>query len=903
MRGFMRRSQITKVILIVILLALLASLVKIADFVIEYNWWREVGQVDTWVRMLAYQYAPAAIGAVVAFAVLGAAHARGLQFVGLRLRDYRLYSRLVPVGLALVAILSAASIDYWAVMRFIGARQISAAADAWKDPVFSHPLPFYLFDLPFYSELLDFAFVLWILSAAVFWATARGWQLYERFRRPWSRDAIETLNLDLTTLLLPGATRSSFVRVTGIILLLIFAAWVLLGNYEILLNSHAFMTGADYVDENLVLPLRWVLIVLTLAAIPMVWKGWYLRALGLVVVGYALVFVLPGIIRVYYVRPNEISIERPYIERHVEATSTAFGLNRRATTKVFPVSSRETVDASQNGTLLDNIRLWDWRAYTDTITQIQALRPYYTFSDSDVDRYIIDGRIKQVLLSPREIDVRQLPAEARQSWVNPNLVYTHGFGVVVSEVNKTTPDGLPVLLIENAPPEIKSPGFRLTEPEIYYGESTHDPVFVNTSQQEFDYPSGGENKYSRYHGDGGFPIDSLPVRAAAALSLGDSNILFTGYFTPQSRMMIRRNVRDRLAYLASFLQWDNDPYLVITDDGRLVWMVDGYTSSQYHPYSAPLTIAGLPDGVNYIRNAVKVTIDAYNGKVALYVFDPDDPIIQVYEHLFPKLFHPSSEMPADLRRHARYPEVLFRAQSEVYRTFHMRDPQVFYNKEDVWDIASNLYGQSGKPEPMTPTYVVATLPGEQAPEFLLMLPFTPRGKDNLIGWMAARCDGDRLNELLYFQLSKQQLVYGPMQIESRIDQDQNISKDLTLWNQEGSRVRRGNLIALPFDQSFLYVEPIYIQATEARMPQLKKVVLAMGNRLIYRDTFEETLSDLTSGVRPAQPATASFVAPASSPAASDSRLPAIADRLRQLHAQTEKLLQEIDAIEKQATQK
>lgn len=699
--------------------------------------------------------------------------------------------------------------------------------------------------------------------------------------------------------MLPGATRSGFARVIGVVLLLGFAAWIFLGNFELLLNSHAFMTGADYVDEKVVLPLRWLLIGAAALGIPLVWSRRYKAALLVLASVFALTLVVPGIVRAAYVRPNEISIERPYIERHIQATSAAFGLDRRATARPFPVSGKETLDAVQHATLLENIRLWDWRAYSDTVSQIQALRPYYTFADTDVDRYTINGRIKQVLLSPREIDVRQLPADARASWVNPHLVYTHGFGVVVAEVNKTTPDGLPVLLIADAPPEIRSPGFRLTRPEIYYGESTHEPVFVNTAQQEFDYPSGDRNQYSRYQGTGGFPVGSLAVRAAAALSNGEPNILLTGYFTGQSRMMIYRNVRSRLRHLAGFLQWDNDPYMVITDDGRLVWIVDGYTSSESHPYSATLPITGLQGSANYLRNSVKATVDAYTGRMHLYIFDPADPIIQAYQHLFPALFHPAAEMPADLRRHTRYPEVLFRTQAEAYRIFHMHDPQVFYNKEDVWEIARSLYGQSGKPEPMSPTYVVATLPGESEPEFLLMLPFTPRGKDNLIGWMAARCDGEHLGELIYFQLSKQQLVYGPMQVESRIDQDQTISKDLSLWNQQGSHVLRGNLIVLPVTDGFLYVESIYIQATEARMPQLKKVVLAMGNRLIYRDSFDEALAELTTGTAPVrqvqQPAAAAPV-----PAAADQQL---AERLRRLREQAEQLAQQLRQMEQELGKK
>ncbi len=896
----MHPSKIRNLLMLAVLLPLsLWAITIAANFIIEYNWWKEVGQVGTWISMLWYSNAPFAAGALVAFIALWMAHARGLHFAGVRRRDFRLYSRLVPVGLAVVALLFAsASIDYWTIMRFFGSRGITLPPATWTDPVFSHALPFYLFDLPFYSEVLGFVFVLAILCALVFWATARGWQLWLRGGSP------KTLDLGPHALLLPGATRTGFVRVIAVILLLGLATWVFLGNYELLFNSHAFMTGADYVDQKVTLPLRWLLIIAVLAAIPLAWTSRYKKAITLVIAFFILQLGLPAIVRAVYVRPNEISIERPYIERHIQATTAAFGLNRNATERPFTASGQQTVDAVQDATLLENIRLWDLRAYSATITQIQALRPYYIFPSTDVDRYFPKGHIEQVMLSPREIDVNQLSAEASQSWVNPRFIYTHGFGVVVSEVNKITRDGLPVLLIENAPPEIKSPGFQLTRPEIYYGESTQDPVFVHTAREEFDYPSGDQNKYSTYQGTGGFPIGSFLLKTAAAISQGEPNMIFTGYLTGQSRMMIYRKVRGRLAHLAPFLNWDPDPYLVVTDDGRLVWMVDGYTTSLSHPYSAALPVTGVDEGANYIRNAVKAAVDAYTGKVSLYVFDPIDPIIQVYENLFPKLFRPASEMPPDLRRHARYPEVLFRAQAEAYRIFHMRDPQVFYNKEDIWEVAHTLSGQSGKPESMQPTYVVATLPGEKEPEFLLILPFTPRGKDNLIGWMAARCDGDRLGDLVYFQLSKQQLMYGPMQIESRIDQDQNISKDLTLWNQQGSHVLRGNIIALPVTVGFLYVESIYIQAGEARMPQLKKVVLAMGDRLIYRDTFVEALAELTGGPAPpspALPAAASAAAPA--PAATAQDTGALAGRLSRLRHQAEQLARELETLEKETRKK
>jgi uncharacterized membrane protein (UPF0182 family) len=892
----MHPSKIRNLLTLAVLVALsLWAITIAANFIIEYNWWKEVGQVSTWISMLWYSIAPVGAGTLVAFIALWFAHGKGLGFAGIRRRDFRLYSRLTSVGLAIAAIFFAlASIDYWTVMRFFGSRGVTLPADAWRDQVFGRPLSFYMFDLPFYSELLWFVIALAILCALLFWATARGWKLW------MAGGGLRTFERGAGALLLPGASRVGFVRIMVALLLLCLAGLFFLGNYDLLFNSHAFMTGADYVDAKVTLPLRWLLIIAVLAALPLAWTSRYKKATILVVTFFTLQLIVPVIVSAVYVRPNEISIEKPYIERHIQATANAFGLNRKATERAFTASGQQTVNAVQDATLLDNIRLWDLRAYNATITQIQALRPYYTFPNTDVDRYFINGRIKQVLLSPREMDVSQLSAEAGQSWINPGFIYTHGFGAVVSEVNRITPDGLPVLLIENAPPEIKSPGFELTRPEIYYGESTQDPVFVHTAREEFDYPSGDQNKYSTYQGAGGFPVASFLMKAAAAISQGEPSIIFTEYLTGQSRMMIYRKVQERLKNLAPFLHWDPDRYLVITDDGRLVWMVDGYTTSLSHPYSATIAVNGLDDGANYIRNAVKATVDAYTGKVSLYVFDPSDPIIQVYENLFPKLFQPESEMPADLRRHARYPEVLFRAQAEAYRVFHMRDPQVFYNKEDIWEIAHALSGQSGQPEPMQPTYVVATLPGEKEPEFLLILPFTPRGKDNLIGWMAARCDGDRLGDLIYFQLSKQQLMYGPMQIESRIDQDQNISKDLSLWNQQGSHVLRGNIIALPVSGGFLYVESIYIQATEARMPQLKKVVLAMGDRLIYRDTFDEALAELTGSTTPPGSAL-----PAAAPvsAATGQNVPTLDERLSRLRDQAEQMARELESLEKETQKK
>ena len=604
--------------------------------------------------------------------------------------------------------------------------------------------------------------------------------------------------------------------------------------------------------------------------------------------------------------PNELEYERPYIARHIEATREAYDL-QNGQEVTFEASTDETLDVQQHSTLVDNIRLWDTQAFTDTITQIQALRPYYRFADIDIDRYQIDGRMKQVLLSPREIDINAFDSSAR-SWINEHFIYTHGYGVVMSEVNRTTSDGLPSLMIQDAPPQIKANDLELANPSIYYGELTHDPVFVSTDQEEFDYPSENSNITSHYQGEGGFPIDSLPLRLAAALTEGDFNILLTTLTNPSSRMMIYRDVHERLAHLADFIEWDYDPYLTITADGHLVWIVDGYTVSDVHPYSAPVTVTGFRSNrrVNYIRNSVKATIDAYDGTTRLYVFDERDPVVSAYRSLFPELFSDASEMPEDIRAHTRYPLMLFDIQAELYRLFHMTNPDVFYNKEDEWDIARSLAGSSGSAEAMSPTYIVARLPGEPEPEFILMLPFTPRGKDNLIGWMAARCDGEKLGEKVYYQLSKQQLVFGPNQIESRINQDQEIARDLTLWNQQGSRVLRGDILALPVGDAFLYVESIYIQAESARMPQLKKVVLAMGNRLIYEDTFEQALARLSGGGfdpelgAPTQIITEAGETPAPQADRADSTaMGRLASRLSKLRKNAEDLARELEQMERE----
>jgi uncharacterized membrane protein (UPF0182 family) len=846
----MNSSQIRTIIFVVIVLALLLGVRTGADFAIEYQWWKEVGQVQTWITMLFYRFLPVILASLLCWPVLLWAHRRGTAFAGVSTANYSIYSKLVPIILLLGAgFFVGSSVDHHKVMAYMGSGGVEASTDTWSDPVFQRNLPFYLFQLPFYSLVLRFVFAATVLSGLVFWMSGRGWQIFEKVRTfRASGHSVEEFDPGPKPLMLQGATQTSFVRILASVGLVTLAGWFFLQRYALLMNQHAFMSGMDFLDENVTLPLRWLVIIAALIAIPLVLTARWKLAVIALVASFAANAITPSIVRAVYVRPNELVLEKSYIERHISATSEAFGLSQRSSEQPFgEKSQQESLDVNKHATLVDNIRLWDKRAFADTITQIQALRPYYRFADVDIDRYTIDGKIKQVMLSPREIDIGELPVEARSSWINPHFVYTHGYGVVMSEVNRTTDDGLPVLLIQDAPPTIKIPDIEIKRPEIYYGEITHDPVFVNTDQNEFDYPAGDQNITSRYQGTGGFPINSLSMRLFASIVQADYNILLTGYMNEDSRMMLYRNVSRRLDHLAGFIEWDSDPYLFITDEGRLMWMVDGYTTSESNPYSLLMRNPEFSRPFNYIRNSVKATVDAYDGTTTLYIFEPNDPIIRIYQNLFPDLFKDHSEMPQSPRNHTRYPAQMFQVQADVYRTYHMRDPEVFYNKEDVWEVGKSLFGDTGTAAPMVPTYIVATVPGETEPEFLLMLPFTPRSKDNLIGWMAARCDGEKLGELLFFHLSKQQLVFGPNQIESRINQDQNISKDLSLWNQQGSRVLRGDIIALPVGESFLYVESIYIQAETARMPQLKKVVLAMGNRLIYEDSFEQALRELSGG--------------------------------------------------------
>lgn len=793
-----------------------------ASTVIEYSWWQEMAQVDTWLSMASYRYLPRLAGAILLFVLLRFAYGQGRRIA----RSLESVVDISPagnlpanLGIAVVSMAVAfATIDAWVVAQFFGGRGTAAVA-GWSDPIFNKSLGFYFFDLPFYRDSIVFLLTAVILTILVYYGSSIPF----------------------------GAKNVKFefgqlARILVALILVAYAARLYFGRYELVFGEHGFLSGADYVDEHIRLPMAWLAIGTFLVMAALIVANRYMIAGALLLVAIIPKWIVPPIVSGFYVKPNEISLERPYIERHIAATRSAYGIEGHAKESEFPAKQDAKIDFARNRTALDNVRLWDRRAFIDTVSQIQPLRPY-VYPGIDVDRYTIDGSMRQVLIAPRELEIEQLGDAGRQ-WINKRFTYTHGYGLVLAEANRITPSGLPVLFIKNAPPEVETASLKVTRPEIYYAEHSHEPVFVDTAQQEFDYPSGNENRHTHYKGKGGFPVSSVFMRLMAAATYGEWNILLTNYLTTDSRMMIHRNVDERLQTLAGFVTWDGDPYLVVSNDGRLVYIVDGYMTSSSHPYSETTTARGV-GSFNYVRNSVKATVDAYDGKTHLYITDETDPLIGAYKNLFPHLFEPLAAMPEDLRAHLRYPEWIFQIQAEIYRTYHMRDSDNFYNKADTWDIAKYLRAQSAQAEQLPPTYIIAKLPGEAEAEYLLVQSFTPRGKDNLIGYMAARCDGPHRGELIFLQLSKQDVVLGPMQIEARIDQDQVISKDLTLWNQQGSQVVRGQMMVIPVDETFLFVKPFYLQASNARMPQLKKIVIAAGNRLIYEDTYDQALAVLS----------------------------------------------------------
>ncbi len=570
--------------------------------------------------------------------------------------------------------------------------------------------------------------------------------------------------------------------------------------------------------------------------------------------------------------PNELVKEAPQLEHHIAATRHAWGLNHVVVRDLTGEASLTLADIQANSGTIKNVRLWDRDPLLQTFGQLQAIRTYYDFVSVDDDRYWIDGEYRQVLLSPRELNSAALPT---RTFINEHLTFTHGMGLTLSPVNQVTQEGLPVLFVKDLPPA-SSVSLEVEQPEIYYGELSSDYVFVNTRQQEFDYPAGDENAFTTYGGTGGVRVKSLLRRLVLSARLGSLKILLSQDITNDSRVLYHRNIRERAAKALPFLQWDSDPYLVITDEGRLKWILDAYTASSRYPYSQPLT-----NGTNYMRNSVKVVIDAYDGDVKAYVMDPADPILRTYQKIFGGVFQSLDAMPADLRAHIRYPNDLFRVQTALYTTYHMSEPENFYHREDQWQIPVLARGEQAR-DPFL-RHIVMKLPGEAQEEFIFMTPFTPRQKDNLAAWMVARNDGDHYGQLVVYRFPRQSLVFGPTQVVNRINQDTEISRQISLWDQRGSEVIRGNLLVIPIEESLIFVQALYLRAEGGQIPELKRVVVAHQNQVVMEETLDEGLASLFGGGLPleAVPTVAQAGAATAEPQPTASATGSVAELIRE----------------------
>jgi uncharacterized membrane protein (UPF0182 family) len=859
---------------IVIVVAGLIALGMLTDVLVDWTWFSAIGYVGVFWTVLGAKLA-------LFFAVFVAS--AGLLWLNgwLAFRRARTVGGLVPVmvpgpfggplpslpwrlliaGAATMLgfMIAGGETSHWdTALRFI--EQVPYGRN---DPVFGTDIGFYLFSLPAFVALKNWLLLILLLSAvfagAIYWANGA----IVLDRRPVRIAAVAIAH---GSLLLAGYFAVK--------------AWSYdLDRFLLLYGDNGVVVGAGYTDVTIELPILWlqagVAGAAALAAATNVW----LRSAKLPLVAVAvligssfgLALLFPGLFQRLYVKPNELQLEAPFIARNIAATQEAYNL-RQVAIKPFPAAQGLTAQSLQdNRATVDNIRLWDWQPLMDSYRQLQEIRTYYKFHDVDVDRYALDGTYRQVMLSARELDPALLASNA-QTWVNLHLLFTHGNGVVMSPVTQKSTEGLPLFYLQDIPPAATG-GPPVREPRIYFGQGTDSYAIVKGSVPEFDYPKGKDNVYAAYDGADGVPIGSFARRSLYAWYFGDLNILLSGYVTDQSRILFRRNIQQRVRAIAPFLQLDKDPYLVIAD-GRLFWLQDAYTTSDWFPYAQPVP----GGGINYIRNSVKIVIDAYQGTVDFYLADPADPIAATYGRIFPGLFKPFTAMPAELQRHVRYPEDLFLAQAQMYRAYHMDAPEVFYNREDLWQFPRQPSNADG-PEPtartvpaaagypgtlvagssarMAPYYIVMRLPGEPRAEFFLMLPMVPNQRENMIAWLAARCDAPDYGKLIVYEFPKDKLVYGPAQIEARINQNTDISQQISLWNQQGSRVIRGNILVIPIEDSILYVSPLYLRAETGQLPELKRVIAAYGDHVVMEETLGGALAALFKDAAPSlSPATA-----------------------------------------------
>lgn len=840
---------------------LIVGLAKASHWIQDWLWMTQVGYAGVFWRILSVKFASAGLAALITFVYVWSnlrlaltiifklrGHAGDGSVVIYTRRGIRLsagWSKAGAIFIAAVVSLAFALAFYirWdAYLRFHW-----GGVFGQTDPIFGKDIGFYLFRLPFYELLRNSLTILALLTVTVV-AIA-----YAHF------------GIFLPRQLLRIHTEPAVLRHLALLLLLFVAGWAwgyFLDRYELLYSTRGVVYGAGYTAFHVERIGLWVMLAATVllggviilcllnrwpTAIPLAAGGYF-------VLYFLALLLIPGLVQKFKVEPNELQLETPFLRYNIDATRKAFKVDR-IVQKAYPGLSDLTIEEiHSHRTTLQNIRLWDWRPILQTYRQTQEIRLYYEFNSVDVDRYHLADGYHQFMLSAREL-AAELPPKAR-TWVNQNLQFTHGYGLVMSFVSKQQEGGLPVYAIENIPPA-SDYGLHVDRPAIYYGEKTPGYRIVATQVKEFDYPKGDDNVYSRYKGKGGIALDASWKKLLFAWTQSDINILLTAYLSPESRIQIFRGVQERVATIAPFLALDHDPYLVLAD-GKLYWIQDAYTLSDRYPYSQPSGV--FRRNLNYIRNAVKVVVDAYDGTVEFYAMDAQDPILEAYRRAFPGMFKPLSELAPELKRHLRYPLDLFAIQADVYMNYHMTDPQVFYNQEDLWALPQEKY--AGRAVPFEPYYLLMRLPNTHDIKYFLMTPFTPQGRDNMIAWMGAACDFPDYGHMIVYQLPKERLTYGPIQIEAMIDQNAAISEQLSLWDQRGSHVIRGNLVVIPIDNAFLYVEPVYLLAEGVNIPQLIRVIVISRNKVVMEPTLAQALGAVFGAVQPAVKPAAVIPAPA-----------------------------------------
>src|ERR1017187_2664478 len=822
---------------------------------VDLLWFRSLGYGDVFWKTLSLQWGVFAAFAAATFLILYGsfltlkrAHLSDLPtshtiLIGgrpVKLPVERVL-RLIALGvsLAIAAATGAGVMAEWPTLTLFW--YAPRATGSVVDPIFGKPLNFFLFTLPAWQLILGWLLTLAVITCilAVFFILITG----------GARALAGSLSRHVTL-----SWRGLSIAFAFLLLILAMRAYI--GRFERLLDDHTIFGGVTYTDAHITLTgMLIVCVALVLGAVIAVVNAargprgcWLATAILPAAVCYIAVQGIGWYVSSFIVKPNELVREKPYIVYNTDLTRQAYGLDR-VSQREFPADTTvEAAEPANNQATLQNIRLWDWHALQDTLRQIQEIRTYYDFPDIDIDRYDVDGTTREVMLATRELDVDKLP-ESSRNWINEKLIYTHGYGITMNSVNGFTPEGLPTLMLSNMPVQSTVRNLTVTRPEVYFGELTNTDVYVKTRQKEFNYPQGQTNNLTSYEGNGGIVLGGFLRRIAIALDRDDlTKLPFSDDVNPDSRLLMRRSLHDRVSALAPFLTYEPDPYIVLGDDGRLSWIMDAFTFSDSYPYSTHYRLGN--NLINYMRNSVKVVIDAYDGTTTFYVFDKEDPIIAAYRRIFPSLFKDAAMMPPGLRKHVRYPELLLKLQAEVYGLYHMTDAEAFYNREDLWTVATEVgLGEGGAQttQAMQPNFVLMKLPGETGVEFVEILPFTPANRNNLIGWIAGRSDGAQYGTSVVYNFPKTKLVDGPLQIEARIDQNAQLSGQLTLWNQQGSHVRRGALLVIPTGRALLYAEPIYLQAERSPMPELRLVVLALQDKLAYGPSYEAALTSLFGG--------------------------------------------------------